>query len=254
MSCTTPVTASIGSGQVTASGNQAIGVDFPISTGVQKGTSICTATAYSTDRQISVSGSCQVNVREICNVQVPAGCHLKEGCVVDCTVPPTICNDGTLMGQCNVQNKRCVSSNGQLSLIDDASCLNVPVNNQSQGALVCAPFVEKVTQQTEGGFVLFGIPFGGTQVAKCVPDLGNIGIALIAIAGLIYIAVFSAKGKQMDQVRLIAIAIGSVGALTFIISAVTQNAFALALGGAGLVAILGVIVVVYLVLKGIVRI
>jgi hypothetical protein len=239
-SCTTPVTVSQASGQVNANIAQSINFDVPISTGSQQGVSICTLQGKSTDLQNTVTGQCSVNVKAACNTQVPAGCHLDAGCILNCTIAPAICTDGTKVGDCNfLKTQRCFNQGGTLNLVQDASCKDTPSAGNGT-ALVCLPYIQKVSTATVGGL---NIPFlgniGGTAQQSCVWDFTILGIALLAGAALLF---KMGRGQEAK-------AVGIAGLALLILSFVADNATLLALGGAGIFAIAAVVAVAYIVLR-----
>jgi hypothetical protein len=238
-SCTTPVTAQIGSGSVQASALAPFFV--PINTGQATGVSTCTVIAKSTDLTQQVQGTCTVGVTKICTDPIPAGCHLAptatDPCNIDCTVPPEICSDGTVLGACNSNFNRCVKSNGNLQLIADSSCGSKPPDNSTNST--CYPFVQKVNTQVVGGVNLFGWQIGGETVTNCVWDFPILGAGLLILAAILY------KLRRVKEGK----AVGIAGLLLIVLSFVADNALLLALGGTGIFLIAVVVVAAYIALR-----
>lgn len=132
--------------------------------------------------------------------------------------------------------------NNAATLQNDATCNTAPPQNNS--GLMCIPLVQKLSTTTSGGVNFLGIQFGGVPVSSCVWDFTMLGIALLALAFVIL------GMKRVKEAQ----AVGLAGVVLILLSVVVDNATLLALGGAGLALIAGVIIVAYLLLKFVVRI
>ena len=246
VSCTGSVTPLIGSGQVNVNSRATVPIYINVHSGGSGGTGSCTITAKSTDLSTSKSVSCMYKSNKICDNAPLPGFVLNENCENVCTLTQEMCGNKKLYAPSTGYPNQCYCGT-----VDPYNC---PIGQHWDGVKcvvddsgsnkTCIPFFEKsVTSFPNPIFGFFGI--GGSL--SCVWDFMNIGLTLIAVGTVIF---FYGENQKKKDTKKFGIATIVLGILLLIANFALENSLLLILGGAGIFLVLLLLVLIYMIVKG----
>lgn len=251
-SCPSPYTVTTSGGTYYFQPYQTQQISIAISMSPYNQTKQCTVSARAGDLSTSpITGTCNIAQSSACSNTPKEGFYLDQWCHEYCPLtkamcqdpkvlktPATgyanlcICEEGTTPPTCN-NNNVCEAGETIANCPNDCK-VSPPINASS-----CMPFVQKINTEQVGATSIFGITFGGTTVQSCVWDFPVLAAALLVLAG----ALLLMKKEKYAKV------VGITGLLLLVLSFVADNATLLALGGVGILLIVGVVAAVYVALR-----
>lgn len=241
VNCPAPITVQNGSGQLylQANGHGSFTVSALAPTTAMQNQ--CSIFAQSSNLNTSISSSFSFTSSNICQLTPPYGSNLwvnMTSCTLYCAIQLSQCAG-------NLNTTSCVCNGAPPSTCNPPNVFNAagqcvpgpqpppPPQPPQPNITACFPLFQQLDQQTTGGFNLFGVNFGGTQVSTCDWNYTGIG-GILAVIGLV-IALYGVKSEEEDYRNI---------GLLLLIAGLMLVGLAFAGANTGLLILLGLLAVV----------